>query len=115
MDMLEQGLDNTSSHEKQEEEVVQITEETPGVEQTAVTIANVQQATAFTDQNIQDQFRTENSGGQVTYRVVQVNDQSLEGTDEGSGTVSVVSAAAFANAPQAVAQPHMNPCNIPRS
>ncbi|XP_048116060.1 upstream stimulatory factor 2 isoform X1 [Alosa alosa] len=104
MDMLEQGLDNTSSHEKQEEEVVQITEETPGVEQTAVTIANVQQATAFTDQNIQDQFRTENSGGQVTYRVVQVNDQSLEGTDEGSGTVSVVSAAAFANAPQAVAQ-----------
>ncbi|XP_076135791.1 upstream stimulatory factor 2-like isoform X2 [Alosa pseudoharengus] len=104
MDMLEQGLDNTSSHEKQEEEVVQITEETPGVEQTAVTIANVQQATAFTDQNIQYQFRTENSGGQVTYRVVQVNDQSLEGTDEGSGTVSVVSAAAFANAPQAVAQ-----------
>ncbi|XP_076135793.1 upstream stimulatory factor 2-like isoform X4 [Alosa pseudoharengus] len=65
MDMLEQGLDNTSSHEKQEEEVVQITEETPGVEQTAVTIANVQQATAFTDQNIQYQFRTENSGGQT--------------------------------------------------
>ncbi|XP_062394571.1 upstream stimulatory factor 2 isoform X2 [Sardina pilchardus] len=105
MDMLEQGLDNTSSHEKQEEEVVQITEETtPGVEQTAVTIANVQQASAFTDHNIQYQFRTENSGGQVTYRVVQVTDQSLEGTDEGSGTVSVVSAAAFASAPQAVAQ-----------
>ncbi|XP_031432880.1 upstream stimulatory factor 2 isoform X2 [Clupea harengus] len=105
MDMREQGLDNTSSHEKQEEEVVQISEESAtGGDQTAVTIAHVQQATAFTDQNIQYQFCTDNSGGQVTYRVVQVTDQSLEGADEGGGTVSVVSAAAFASGPQAVAQ-----------
>ncbi|XP_031432884.1 upstream stimulatory factor 2 isoform X6 [Clupea harengus] len=106
MDMREQGLDNTSSHEKQEEEVVQISEaeSATGGDQTAVTIAHVQQATAFTDQNIQYQFCTDNSGGQVTYRVVQVTDQSLEGADEGGGTVSVVSAAAFASGPQAVAQ-----------
>ncbi|KAL2084067.1 hypothetical protein ACEWY4_019585 [Coilia grayii] len=106
MDMLEQGLDNTSSHEKPEEEVVQTpeAETSTGGEQTAVTIANLQQASAFTDQNIQYHFRAENSGGQVTYRVVQVTDQSLEGTDEGIGTVNVVSATAFPNASQAVTQ-----------
>ncbi|KAJ8289196.1 hypothetical protein COCON_G00018550 [Conger conger] len=72
MDMLEQTLDTTTSHEKQEEEVVQITEgdNGGGAEQT-VTIAGVPQAAAFVDHNIQYQFRTENSGGQVTYRVVQ--------------------------------------------
>uniref|UniRef100_A0A665UUT5 Upstream stimulatory factor 2 n=1 Tax=Echeneis naucrates TaxID=173247 RepID=A0A665UUT5_ECHNA len=73
-----------------------------GEEQTAVTIASVQQAAAFGDHNIQYQFRAE--GGQVTYRVVQVTDQHLEGRDDGSGAVSVVSTAAFAGAPQAVAQ-----------
>lgn len=41
---------------------------------------------------------------QVTYRLVQVTDQSLEGRDDGGGAVSVVSSAAFSNAPQAVAQ-----------
>lgn len=41
---------------------------------------------------------------QVTYRVVQVTDQSLEGRDDGGGAVSVVSTAAFSSAPQAVAQ-----------
>lgn len=35
-------------------------------EQTAVTIASVQQAAAFADHNVQYQFRTENSGGQVS-------------------------------------------------
>lgn len=35
-------------------------------EQAAVTIASVQQATAFADHNVQYQFRTENSGGQVS-------------------------------------------------
>uniref|UniRef100_A0AAY5KCW3 Upstream stimulatory factor 2 n=1 Tax=Esox lucius TaxID=8010 RepID=A0AAY5KCW3_ESOLU len=92
-----------SSHEKQEEdEVVQLEGDcTVGGEQTAVTIASVQQAQAFADHNIQYQFRTE--GGQVTYRVVQVTDQQLEGRDDG-GAVSVVSTAAFAGAPQAVAQ-----------
>lgn len=41
---------------------------------------------------------------QVTYRVVQVTDQPLEGRDDGGGAVSVVSAAAFSGAPQALAQ-----------
>lgn len=41
---------------------------------------------------------------QVTYRVVQVTDQHLEGRDDGGGAVSVVSTAAFSGAPQAVAQ-----------
>lgn len=41
---------------------------------------------------------------QVTYRVVQVTDQHLEGRDDGGGAVSVVSTAAFTGAPQAVAQ-----------
>ncbi|XP_041799051.1 upstream stimulatory factor 2 isoform X1 [Chelmon rostratus] len=101
MDMLEQSLDN-ASQEKQEEEVVQTSEDGTGEEQTAVTIASVQQAAAFGDHNIQYQFRTE--GGQVTYRVVQVTDQHLEGRDDGGGAVSVVSTAAFTGAPQAVAQ-----------
>ena len=41
---------------------------------------------------------------QVTYRVVQVTDDQLEATADGTGAVSVVSTAAFAGAPQAVAQ-----------
>lgn len=41
---------------------------------------------------------------QVTYRVVQVTDDQLEATADGAGAVSVVSTAAFAGAPQAVAQ-----------
>ncbi|XP_068425531.1 upstream stimulatory factor 2 isoform X3 [Clinocottus analis] len=101
MDMLEQSLDS-ASQEKQEEEVVQTSDDGAGEEQTAVTIASVQQAAAFGDHNIQYQFRTE--GGQVTYRVVQVTDQQLEGRDDGGGAVSVVSTAAFAGAPQSVAQ-----------
>ncbi|KAL0984781.1 hypothetical protein UPYG_G00146820 [Umbra pygmaea] len=104
MDMhLEQSLNTATSHEKQEEdEVVQLEDGSGGGEQTAVTIASVQQAQAFADHNIQYQFRTE--GGQVTYRVVQVTDQQLEGRDDGGGAVSVVSTAAFAGTPQAVAQ-----------
>lgn len=101
MDMLDQSLD-TASQEKQEEEVVQASEDTTGEEQTAVTIASVQQAAGFGDHNIQYQFRTE--GGQVTYRVVQVTDQQADGRDDAGGAVSVVSTAAFAGAPQAVAQ-----------
>ncbi|KAF7226791.1 upstream stimulatory factor 2 isoform X1 [Nothobranchius furzeri] len=101
MDMLEQSLD-TASQEKQEEEVVQTSEDGTGEEPTGVTIASVQQAAAFGDHNIQYQFRTES--GQVTYRVVQVTDQHLDGREEAGGAVSVVSTAAFAGAPQAVAQ-----------
>ncbi|KAM3596521.1 uncharacterized protein V6R79_015992 [Siganus canaliculatus] len=106
MDMLEQSLDSSGSHDKQEtEEVVQLQEgEAVGAEeQTAVTITGVPQA-AFAEHNVQYQFRTENSGGQVTYRVVQVTDDQLEAAADGTGAVSVVSTAAFAGAPQAVAQ-----------
>ncbi|KAI3358124.1 hypothetical protein L3Q82_003127 [Scortum barcoo] len=106
MEMLEQSLDSSASHDKQEtEEVVQLQEgEAVGTEEgTAVTITGVPQA-AFGDHNVQYQFRTENSGGQVTYRVVQVTDDQLEATADGTGAVSVVSTAAFAGAPQAVAQ-----------
>ncbi|XP_075961721.1 upstream stimulatory factor 2 [Anarhichas minor] len=107
MDMLEQSLDSSASHEKQETEEEELQEgETVGTEeQTAVTITGVPQA-AFTDHNVQYQFRTENSGGQVTYRVVQVTDEQLEAAAaaDGTGAVSVVSTAAFAGAPQAVAQ-----------
>lgn len=35
-------------------------------EQTTATIESVQQAAAFADHNVQYQFRTENSGGQVS-------------------------------------------------
>ncbi|KAM3614109.1 uncharacterized protein V6R79_010361 [Siganus canaliculatus] len=101
MDMLEPSLDN-ASQEKPDEEVVQISEDGAGEEQASVTIASVQQSSAFGDNNIQYQFRAE--GGQVTYRVVQVTDQHLEGRDDGGGAVSVVSTAAFTGAPQAVAQ-----------
>ncbi|CAL1583306.1 unnamed protein product [Knipowitschia caucasica] len=103
MDMLEQSLDNTASHDKQDaEDGVSLQEgDAVGEEQTAV-ITGVPQA-AFTDHNVQYQFRTENNGSQVTYRVVQVTDDHLETTDA-SGAVSVVSAAAFTGAPQAVAQ-----------
>uniref|UniRef100_A0A8C3G433 Upstream transcription factor 2, c-fos interacting n=1 Tax=Cyclopterus lumpus TaxID=8103 RepID=A0A8C3G433_CYCLU len=101
--MLEQSLDS-ASQEKQEEEVVQTSE---GEEQTAVTIASVQQAAAFGDHNIHYQFRTE--GGQVTYRVVQVTDQQLEGREDAGGAVSVVSTAAFTGASQAVAQVPKSP------
>ncbi|XP_040183186.1 upstream stimulatory factor 2 isoform X2 [Rana temporaria] len=94
------------SHDKQDaEEVVELHEgdETSADEHTAVAIATVQQA-AFADHNIQYQFRTENNGGQVTYRVVQVTDGQLDGQGDATGAVSVVSTAAFAGAQQAVAQ-----------
>uniref|UniRef100_A0A5F8GDZ4 Upstream stimulatory factor 2 n=1 Tax=Monodelphis domestica TaxID=13616 RepID=A0A5F8GDZ4_MONDO len=78
--------------------------EEPGAEeQTAVAIASVQQA-AFGEHNIQYQFRTENNGGQVTYRVVQVTDGQLDGQGDTTGAVSVVSTAAFTGGQQAVAQ-----------
>ncbi|XP_028679769.1 upstream stimulatory factor 2-like isoform X1 [Erpetoichthys calabaricus] len=108
MDMLDQSLDTASSHEKGQdsEEVVHLQEGdgTGADEQTAVAIASVQQAAAFADHNIQYQFRTENSGGQVTYRVVQVTDGQLDGQTDATGAVSVVSTAAFTGGQQAVAQ-----------
>uniref|UniRef100_A0ABI7YTU4 BHLH domain-containing protein n=1 Tax=Felis catus TaxID=9685 RepID=A0ABI7YTU4_FELCA len=94
-----------ASHDKgpEAEEGVELQEggDGPGAEeQTAVAIASVQQA-AFGDHNIQYQFRTENNGGQVTYRVVQVTDGQLDGQGDTAGAVSVVSTAAFAGGPAA--------------
>ncbi|KAM5237428.1 upstream stimulatory factor 2 isoform 2-T2 [Ctenodactylus gundi] len=117
MDMLDPGLDPAASataaaaaasHEKgpEAEEGVELQEgaDGPGAEEpTAVAIASVQQA-AFGDHNIQYQFRTENNGGQVTYRVVQVTDGQLDGQGDAAGAVSVVSTAAFAGGQQAVTQ-----------
>lgn len=108
MDMLDQSLDSSAaSHDKGQEadEVVELQEgdETSADEHTAVAIATVQQA-AFADHNIQYQFRTENNGGQVTYRVVQVTDGQLDGQGDATGAVSVVSTTAFTGTPQAVAQ-----------
>ncbi|XP_063292748.1 upstream stimulatory factor 2 [Pelobates fuscus] len=107
MDMLDPGLDSTASHDKGQdtEDVIELHEgeETAPDEHTAVAIATVQQA-AFADHNIQYQFRTENNGGQVTYRVVQVTDSQLDGQGDAAGAVSVVSTAAFTGAQQAVAQ-----------
>lgn len=40
----------------------------------------------------------------MTYRVVQVTEDQLETAGDGGAAVSVVSTAAFAGAPQAVAQ-----------
>lgn len=99
---------STRSHDKgpEAEEGVELQEggDGPGAEeQTAVAIASVQQA-AFGDHNIQYQFRTENNGGQVTYRVVQVTDGQLDGQGDTAGAVSVVSTAAFAGGQQAVTQ-----------
>ncbi|CAF89687.1 unnamed protein product [Tetraodon nigroviridis] len=113
MDMLEQSLDSSARVSLfilvdwcvAREAVV-------AEEQTAV-IAGVPQA-AFAD-NVQYQFRTENNGGQVTYRVVQVTDEQLEATADGGGAVSVVSTAAFAGAPQAVAQVSRPSARRPRS
>ncbi|XP_062996830.1 upstream stimulatory factor 2 isoform X2 [Elgaria multicarinata webbii] len=104
---LEERTRLSPSHEKGQEgeEGVELQEGdgTNADEQTAVAIASVQQA-AFTDHNIQYQFRTENNGGQVTYRVVQVTDSQLDGQTDATGAVSVVSTAAFASGQQAVAQ-----------
>ncbi|KAB1274241.1 Upstream stimulatory factor 2 [Camelus dromedarius] len=101
-------VERGSSHDKgpEAEEGVELQEggDGPGAEeQTAVAIASVQQA-AFGDHNIQYQFRTENNGGQVTYRVVQVTDGQLDGQGDTAGAVSVVSTAAFAGGQQAVTQ-----------
>lgn len=112
MDMLDPSLDPAAAAAAASHEKVQDTDggvelqEGDGAnsdEPTTVAITSVQQA-AFADHNIQYQFRTENNGGQVTYRVVQVTDGQLDGQTDAAGAVSVVSTAAFASGQQAVAQ-----------
>ncbi|XP_061738728.1 upstream stimulatory factor 2 isoform X2 [Nerophis ophidion] len=98
MDLLEQRVDSSASHNKREnDEVVQL-QEGEAEEQTGVP------QPSFSDHNVQYQFRTENSSGQVTYRVVQLADDSVDASADGTGAVSVVSTAAFAGAPQTVTQ-----------
>ncbi|XP_077363841.1 upstream stimulatory factor 2 isoform X2 [Festucalex cinctus] len=102
MDMLEQSVDSSASHDKQESNDIEQLQDGEVEDQSAGTIA-IPQA-AFPDHNVQYQFRTENSGGQVTYRVVQVTDDNVDTSSDATGAVSVVSTAAFAGAPQAVIQ-----------
>ncbi|KAG9339166.1 hypothetical protein JZ751_024024 [Albula glossodonta] len=105
MDMLEQSLDTTTSNDKQDtEEALQEEDVSDREKHSTIAIANIQEPGAFSDHNVQYQFRTENSGGQVTYRVVQVTDHQLEAGGDGGGSVSVVSAATFSGTAQAVAQ-----------
>ncbi|KAM9776931.1 upstream stimulatory factor 2 isoform X2 [Syngnathus typhle] len=99
MDMLEQSVDSSASHDKQEPDDIEQLQEG----EVAGTISAVAQA-AFSDHNVQYQFRTDNNGGQVTYRVVQVTDDNIDPSSDATAAVSVVSAAAFAGAPQAVIQ-----------
>ncbi|XP_061597298.1 upstream stimulatory factor 2-like isoform X3 [Cololabis saira] len=85
MEMLDQGLDGSASHEKPEtEEVVQLTEGEAD-EQTAVAIAGVPQAT-FAEHGVQYQFRTENSGGQAVIQNPFSNGGSPSGETAGGET-----------------------------
>lgn len=65
-------------------------------------IATIQSAATFSDQPIKYVFKTEGTGGQVTYRVIQVSDGQLEGQTDGAAAVSLV--AGFPATSQTVAQ-----------
>eukprot|EP00066_Takifugu_rubripes_P005042 XP_003968841.1 PREDICTED: upstream stimulatory factor 1 isoform X3 [Takifugu rubripes] len=65
-------------------------------------IATIQSAATFSDQPIKYVFKTEGTGGQVTYRVIQVSDGQLEGQTDGAAAVSLVTG--FPAAGQTVTQ-----------
>ncbi|XP_036414835.1 upstream stimulatory factor 2 isoform X2 [Colossoma macropomum] len=106
MEVLEQRVDTSARHEKQEEEGVQVPEggRSAGGEAAAVSVASALHSSAFVDHNIQYQFHPDSSSPQLTYRVVQVTDRPLVGGEAGGGAVGVVSTAAFSGAQQAVIQ-----------
>ncbi|XP_051977513.1 upstream stimulatory factor 1-like [Xyrauchen texanus] len=60
-------------------------------------------ATFSTDQQIKYLFKTEGTGGQVTYRVIHLADGQVEGQADGAAAVSVVTG--FPTATQAVTPP----------
>ncbi|CAM4696451.1 unnamed protein product [Leuciscus chuanchicus] len=62
------------SHNNQEKKVVQIAE--------GVAVAGDPRPLARVDGNVHYQLHTENPGGQVTYRVIPISDQILEGRSE---------------------------------
>ncbi|XDV39568.1 hypothetical protein PO909_008795 [Leuciscus waleckii] len=62
------------SHNNQEKKVVQIAE--------GVAVAGDARPLARVDGNVHYQLHTENPGGQVTYRVIPISDQILEGRSE---------------------------------
>ncbi|XP_057683457.1 upstream stimulatory factor 2 isoform X1 [Corythoichthys intestinalis] len=103
MDMLEQSAESSASHNKPETDDIEQLQEGEAEDQSTGAISAVSQA-AFADHNVQYQFRTDSSGGQVTYRVVQVADDNIESSADAAGAVSVVSTAAFTGTPQAVIQ-----------
>lgn len=89
MDMLEDALQHGSKEEA--DESVVLSDDTSAEE----ALAGVSQGTLTLDPSMQYQFRADTSGGQVTYRVVQV------GPDGSPGEAQVVGTNAF---PPGVAQ-----------
>ncbi|XP_078064054.1 upstream stimulatory factor 1-like, partial [Mustelus asterias] len=69
-------------------------------------ITSVQSPGSFTtDPAVRYIFRTDNSGGQVTYRVIQVTDAPLDVQNEGTAAVSVLTTApGFSPTSQAMTQ-----------
>ncbi|XP_065155011.1 upstream stimulatory factor 2 isoform X2 [Paramisgurnus dabryanus] len=102
MDMLEHNSHTLYSHKNQEKKVVHISEVDTANKATAGGVAavnGVPQPSAFLDGNFPYQFQTENTGGQVTYRVIQVAD----GLGRGA-SVNVVSSSNLTRPQQAVTQ-----------
>ncbi|XP_057195615.1 upstream stimulatory factor 2 isoform X7 [Triplophysa rosa] len=94
MDMLEHNLHTSLSHKQQERKVVQIPEVDSGDKVTAITSVS-----RPSDGNFHYQFHSENTGGQVTYRVIQVSDGLSRGA-----AVNVLSSANLTGGQQAVTQ-----------
>ncbi|XP_035382194.1 upstream stimulatory factor 2 isoform X2 [Electrophorus electricus] len=111
MDVLEQTRETSSRHEKQEEDIEQISEgvSSTGGKVATVAIAGIPHTSSFVDHNIQYQVCTDNSSAQVTYQVVLATDQPLMGGEAGNGGEDIVSTASFNGTPQAVIQsPYSN-------
>ncbi|XP_055067370.2 upstream stimulatory factor 2 isoform X2 [Misgurnus anguillicaudatus] len=102
MDMLEHNSHTLYSQKNQEKKVAHISEVDTGNKATAGGVAaftGVSQPSAFLDGNFPYQFQTENTGGQVTYRVIQVADGLSRGA-----SVNVVSSSNLTRPQQAVTQ-----------
>ncbi|XP_056618609.1 upstream stimulatory factor 2 isoform X1 [Triplophysa dalaica] len=97
MDMLEHNLHTSLSNKQEERKVVQIPEADTGDKVTAVT--SVSRPSAVLDGNFHYQFHAENTGGQVTYRVIQVSDGLSRGA-----AVNVLSPVNLTGHQQAVTQ-----------
>jgi len=81
MDMLEDALQHGSKEEPDDQSVV-LSDDTSAEE----ALAGVSQGTLTLDPSMQYQFRADTSGGQVTYRVVQVGPDGSPGEAQVVGT-----------------------------